>query len=158
MKQDQQLREKLIRHMKGGEAFSQPDKILEGISLENAGKQVEELPYTLWQLMDHLRIALWDILEFSRNPDYQSPPWPKGYWPKEKAPADQETLDNCRKAILQGLDEMVQLVQDEANDLFTPFPHGNGQTLFREALLVVEHNAYHLGQIVLIMRLLGDWE
>ena len=158
MPPDQQLREKLISHLKGGEAFSKPAKILEGIRLENAGKQVEELPYTLWQLMNHLRIALWDILEFSRSPDYQSPPWPEGYWPEEKAPKNQEALDSCRKAIFEGLEEMEQLVQDKANDLFTPFPHGKDQTLFREALLVVEHNAYHLGQIVLIRRLLGDWK
>ena len=158
MKQDQQLRGKLISHLKGGEAFSGPDKILKGISLKNAGKQAGNLPYTIWQLMDHLRIALWDILEFSRNADYQSPAWPEDYWPEEKAPAGQEALDNCRKAIFEGMDEMVKLVQDEANDLFTPFPHGHGQTLLREALLVVEHNAYHLGQIVLIRRLLGDWD
>lgn len=158
MQQEQQIRKQLIRHLKGGEAFTPSNKILAGISLENAGKEVAELPYTLWQLMEHLRIALWDILEFSRNPDYQSPPWPGGYWPKEKAPDDMAALNSCRQAISDGLDEMVQLVQDESNDLFTPFPHGNGQNLYREAMLVVEHNAYHLGQIVITRRLLGDWE
>ena len=144
--------------MQGGQAFTPPEKILEGISLEKAGKTVDELPYTLWQLMDHLRIALLDILEFSRNPEYQSPQWPDGYWPEEKSPKDYSTLEKCRTAIAKGLEEMIQLVEDKSNDLFTPFPHGNGQNLLREAMLVAEHNAYHLGQIVALRRLLGDWK
>lgn len=158
MKQEQQLREQLVKLMKGGQAFTPSDQILAGISLENAGKEVDDLPYTLWQLMEHLRIALWDILEFSRDPDYESPQWPEGYWPDEKAPADRDALKHCREAIASGLEEMIGLVQDESNDLYTPFPHGNGQNLLREAMLVAEHNAYHLGQIVVLRRLLGDWE
>ncbi|CAN5729225.1 DinB family protein [soil metagenome] len=158
MKQDEQLREQLIKGMQSGRAFTSLDQILAGISLQNAGRQVPELPYTLWQLMEHLRIALWDILEFSRDPDYASPQWPEGYWPDEKAPTDQKALDQSRKAIADGIAEMGQLVKEEANDLFTPFPHGSGQNLVREVMLVAEHNAYHLGQIVLLRRLLGDWE
>lgn len=158
MDQEQQQREQLIKLMRGGQAFTPPDKILEGIRTESAGKEIEGLPYTLWQLMEHLRIALWDILEFSRDPAYQSPPWPSGYWPDRKAPADKAALKSCREKIARGLDEMIQLVQDPSGSLFTPFPHGNGQNLFREAMLVAEHNAYHLGQIVLMRRLLGEWE
>lgn len=158
MKQEQQLRGQLVKLMQGGQAFTPADQILEGINMENAGKEAGGLPYTLWQLMEHLRIALWDILEFSRDPDYKSPPWPEGYWPKEKVPADAAALNNCREAIAEGLEAMTGLVQDESNDLFTPFPHGNGQNLLREVMLVAEHNAYHLGQIVVLRRLLGDWE
>lgn len=158
MEQEQQLREQLVKLIKAGQAFTPADQILEGISHENAGKEVGGLPYTLWQLMEHLRIALWDILEFSRDPSYESPQWPEGYWPDEKAPADEAALERCRESVLSGLDEMVGLVQDESNDLFAPFPHGNGQNLLREAMLVAEHNAYHLGQIVVIRRLLGDWK
>lgn len=158
MDQDQKVRAQLVKLMQGGQAYSPPDKILKGISLENAGKEVDKLPYTLWQLMEHLRIALWDILEFCRDPQYQSPQWPEGYWPKEKAPADMQAIGSCREAIATGLAQMVLLVQEPANDLYTPFPHGKGQNLLREAMLVAEHNAYHLGQIVLIRRLLDDWE
>lgn len=152
------LRKQLVKLMQGGQAFSPIEQILEGISLESAGKQAADLPYTLWQLMEHLRISLWDILEFSRNPTYKSPPWPEGYWPDEKGPADQHALDGSRKAISLQLAEMVQLVEGESYELFTPFPHGNGQNLLREAMLVAEHNAYHLGQIVVVRRLLGDWD
>lgn len=158
MDQEQELRKQLIKLIKGGQAFTPSDKILEGISLENAAKELDELPYTIWQLMEHLRIALWDILEFSRNPDYQSPEWPEGYWPKEKGPADNAALENCRQSITNGLKEMIQLVEDTSNDLYTPFPYGEGQNLLREAMLIAEHNAYHLGQIVVIRRLLGNWE
>ena len=93
MDQDQELRKQLINLMKGGQAFTPSDEILNGITLENAGKTVDNLPYTLWQLMEHLRIALLDILEFSRNPTYQSPQWPEGYWPEEKSPKDYATLE-----------------------------------------------------------------
>lgn len=158
MKQEQQLREQLVKLIKGGQAFTPSDQVLAGISMENAGKEVDGLPYTLWQLMEHLRIALWDILEFSRDPDYESPQWPKGYWPDEKAPADRDALNNCREAIADGLEAMIGLVQDESNDLYAPFPHGKRQNLLREAMLVAEHNAYHLGQIVVLRRLLGDWD
>ena len=158
MDQDQELRKQLIKLMQGGQAFTPSDEILNGISLENAGKTVDNLPYTLWQLMEHLRIALLDILEFSRNPTYQSPQWPDGYWPEEKSPKDYATLEKCRTAIANGLEEMIQLVKDKSNDLFTPFPHGDGQNLLREAMLVAEHNAYHLGQIVALRRLLDDWK
>jgi hypothetical protein len=158
MEQDALLRKQLVKLIRGGQAFTPIDQILEGISLQNAGKQAAGLPYTLWQLMEHLRIALWDILEFSRNPDYESPSWPEGYWPEEKEAPDQRALEGSREALLSHLDEMVELVQDESRDLFEPFPHGNGQNLLREAMLVAEHNAYHLGQIVVIRRLLGEWK
>lgn len=158
MTQEQQLREQLVKLLQGGQAFTSADQLMEGISPEIAGEEVKDLPYTIWQLMVHLQIALWDILEFSRDPHYESPEWPEGYWPEEKAPADRAALDNCRKAIADGLEQMIGLVQDASNDLYAPFLHGSGQNLLREAMLVAEHNAYHLGQIVVLRRLLGDWE
>ncbi|MCC9137710.1 DinB family protein [Pontibacter silvestris] len=158
MKQDLQLREQLVKLMRGGQAFSPMEHILKGITVENAGKQTNQLPYTLWQLIEHLRIAQWDILEFSRNPEHKSPKWPDEYWPKETAPADKNALDKSIKAIYADLDAIVKLVENPANDLFEPFTHGDGQNLLREAMLVAEHTAYHLGQIVILRRLIGDWE
>ena len=158
MKQDQVLREQLTKLMKSGQAFQPMDKLLEGITAAEAGKTVDGLPYTLWKLIEHLRIALYDILEFSRDPTYVSPEWPAGYWPQENAPADQEALDNSIQAIRDGVDAMVQLVQDTSIDLYEPFAHGSGQNLLREAMLVAEHNAYHLGEIVVLRRLLGTWK
>ncbi|WP_345156426.1 DinB family protein [Pontibacter saemangeumensis] len=158
MEKEKQLREHLVKLLHGGQAFRTREEILDGITLRDAGKKVGQLPYSLWQLLEHLRIAQHDILEFSRNPQYQSPEWPDGYWPQEIAPADQEAFENTLQAIAADMNAMVQLVQNPANDLFEPFAHGSGQTLLREAMLVAEHNAYHLGEIVVLRRLLQDWE
>lgn len=141
--------------MRMGQAFRPVGELLQGISVQEAGERVEGLPYTIWQLLEHLRFAQHDIQDFCRNPDYQEPAWPDDYWPSAEAPADQAALDQTLQTINQDLDAMVQLVQDTENDLFAPIPHGNGQTLLREATLIAEHNAYHLGQIVVLRRLLG---
>lgn len=158
MKQDQRLRDQLTRLMRGGQAFTPLEQVLAGITAREAGKAVPGLPYTLWGLIEHLRITLYDILEFSRDPAYQSPDWPQGYWPAQQAPAGQAALDKSIRALSDGLEAMVALVQDPTRDLFEPFAHGQGQNLLREAMLVAEHNAYHLGQVVLLRRLLGTWQ
>ncbi|WP_439882643.1 DinB family protein [Pontibacter sp. MBLB2868] len=157
MEQEQQLREQLVKMMRGGIAFRPREELLEGITLADAGKKVESLPYTIWQLLDHLRFAQHDILDFCRNPDYQEPTWPDDYWPKETAPKNKESLQHTINALAHDLDEMVKLVQDKSNDLFAPIPQGNGQTLLREAILVAEHNAYHLGEVVVLRRLINSF-
>lgn len=158
MKQDQQLRDQLTQLMLSGQAFTSIEEVLQGISAEDAGKTVHQLPYTLWKLIEHLRITLYDILEFSRNPTYESPKWPDEYWPQEDGPADQKALNKSIQSFIEGLEEIIKLVQDPANDIFKPFPHGHGQNLLREAMLVAEHNAYHLGEVVVLRRLLGNWK
>ncbi|MFT2008652.1 DinB family protein [Pontibacter sp. 13R65] len=158
MRQDQQLRDQLSKLMRCGQAFTSLQEVLGDIQAADAGKTVKNLPYTLWQIIEHMRIALYDILEFSRDPGYKSPTWPDGYWPEEYAPANQAALEASVQKIRAGVETMVTMVQDPANDLFEPFAHGNGQNLLREAMLVAEHNAYHLGEIVLFRRLLGKWK
>src|SRR5438105_8230260 len=115
------------------------------------------LPHTPWRLLEHMRIAQWDILEFCRNPRHVSPPFPQGYWPAGDAPPDEAAWDRSVAAFQADLQAMQDLVADPATDLFAPFPHGEGQTVLREALLVADHNAYHLGQLVVVRRLLGAW-
>jgi len=111
--------------------------------------------YSLFELLEHMRIAQWDILEFSRDKDHVSPPFPAGYWPKKKGSAQawRRSIQSFRK----DLRAMAARVSDPRRDLFAPFPHGNGQTLLREAVVLAAHNAYHLGQIVHTRRLLGAW-
>jgi hypothetical protein len=104
-----------------------------------------------------MRIAQWDILEFSRDPKHVSPEWPGGYWPKTKAPASAQAWTKSVRAFQSDLKEMCKLVADESTDLFARIPHGDGQTILREALLVADHNAYHIGELVLVRRLLGAW-
>jgi hypothetical protein len=110
-----------------------------------------------WQLLEHLRLAQWDILDFSRNAKYQALKWPDDYWPKEKAPADEKAWDKSVRAFKKDLKEMCALVEDPKTDLFAKIPHGDGQTILREALLTADHNAYHVGQLVLVRRMLGAW-
>ena len=159
MVNDQQaLRDQLVRLMRGGQAFTPLEEVLAGITAADAGTAVPGLPYTLWKLIEHLRLTLYDILEFSRDPAYQSPAWPEGYWPPEAGPASQAQLDRSILLLSEGLEAMIALVQDPGRDLFAPFAHGDGQHLLREAMLVAEHNAYHLGEVVVLRRLLGIWQ
>lgn len=114
-------------------------------------------PHTAWQLLEHLRITQWDILEFSRDPKHVSPEWPKGYWPKTEAPPSAKAWERSVKAFQSDLTAMRKLLLDPKTDLFARIPHGTGQTILREALLIADHNAYHVGQLVLLRRLLGAW-
>jgi len=108
-------------------------------------------------LLEHLRIAQWDILDFSRNPNYESRKWPDDYWPATPAPTSDAAWNESIEAFRADLKAMCDLVEDKSTDLFANIPHGDGQTILREALLVADHNAYHVGQLVLVRRLLGAW-
>jgi uncharacterized damage-inducible protein DinB len=158
MKHDQELRNQLTKLLQGGIAYQPIGDLFKGITAEEAGKTVPKLPYTIWRLLEHMRLTLNDILEFCRNTDYKYLTWPDNYWPKEDTPADQSELDKCIQEIKAGIETMIQLIQDPANDLYQPFAHGEGQTLLREALLVAEHTAYHTGEVIVLRRLLGTWK
>ncbi|MDB5309211.1 MAG: transporter [Gemmataceae bacterium] len=151
------LRDHLLYLLRGGGAHLSFDKAIGGIPPALRGGKVPPVPHTPWRLLEHLRIAQWDILEFSRNPEHVSPEWPGGYWPAGDAPPDDETWDRAVGGFRTDLKAMQDLVADPATDLFAPIPHGDGQTVLREALLVADHNAYHLGQLVVVRRLLGIW-
>lgn len=151
------LREHLLYLLQGGGAHVGFDKAIADLPAELRGKKAPNMPHTPWRLLEHMRIAQWDILEFTRNPGHVSPPWPKGYWPAGDAPADAGAWDRSVAAFQADLQAMQDLVADPKTDLFTPLPHGDGQTPLREALLVADHNAYHLGQLVTVRRLLGAW-
>ena len=116
------------------------------------------LPFTAWRLLEHMRIAQWDILEFSRNPKHVSPKWPQGYWPSTDVPANDAEWDASVAAFRHDLADMEALVADPGTNLFAKIPHGDGQTVLREAMLVADHNAYHIGELVVLRRLLGAWK
>ncbi|MFD1874171.1 DinB family protein [Hymenobacter bucti] len=118
---------------------------------------VPEVPYTIWHLVEHLRIAQADILEFCVNPAYVAPEWPAGYWPDKKVLVDEAGWQAALTAIRHDQQQFIDLLENPATDLFTPLPHGDGQNLFREALLIGDHAAYHVGEIILLRRLLGVW-
>ena len=114
-------------------------------------------PHTAWQLLQHLRICQWDILEFSRDPDHVSPEFPTGYWPTGEDPPSDGAWNSSIAQVQSDLEEMRLLLLDSGVNLFAAIPHGQGQTILREGLLVADHNSYHLGQLLMLRRLVGDW-
>lgn len=155
---DPDLRQHVVNLLNGGNAHATFDDAVKNFPPELRGKKPKGAEYSAWQLLEHLRIAQWDILEFSRDPKHQSPEWPSGYWPAQPAPPDEKAWDKSVRAFRRDLKELCDMVADEAVDLFARIPHGDGQTVLREALLAADHNAYHIGQLVLVRRLLGAWK
>jgi DinB superfamily len=155
---DKSLREHLDSLLGGGGAHLNFDKAIADLPPKLRGTRPSNSPHTAWRILEHLRIAQWDILEFSRNPKHVSPDWPNGYWPAGEAPPDEKTWDRSVAAFQSDLAAMRALVADPKTDLFAKIPHGDGQTVLREALLVADHNAYHLGQLVELRRAIGAWK
>jgi hypothetical protein len=154
---DAELRKHLVELLTGGHAHATFEQAVKNLPVELRGKAPKGAEHSPWQLLEHLRLAQWDILDFSRNAKYQALKWPDDYWPKEKAPADEKAWDKSVRAFKRELKEMCALVEDEKTDLFAKIPHGDGQTILREALLAADHNAYHVGQLVLVRKMLGAW-
>ncbi|MDQ6663670.1 MAG: DinB family protein [Acidobacteriota bacterium] len=157
MENEESLRRDLLELLKGKEAHADFETVFSGVSAEARGRKAARLPHTLWQLLEHLRIAQWDILEFSRNGDHVSPKWPEGYWPATEVPREEKDWDRSVASFKSDLAAMQRLVADPSTDLLARIPHGDGQTILREALLLADHNAYHLGQAVSIRQALGNW-
>ncbi len=155
---DRALREHVVYVLKGGGAHGDFEQAVGGLPDERRGAKVEGVPHTPWRLLEHMRIAQWDILEFCRNAEHVSPEFPDGYWPDGDAPPDSRSWDRSVAALRADLQAMIDLVDDPDTDLYAPIPHGDGQTILREALLVADHNAYHLGQLILLRRCLGAWQ
>jgi len=151
------LRGQLVYLLKGGGAHVHFMDALDGFPAGKYGTFANGLPHTGWQLLEHVRLAQWDILEFSRNPKHVSPDFPGGYWPKTPMPPNDRAWGESVAAFQRDLQDMVRLVQNARTDLFARIAHGQGQTILREALLLADHNAYHLGQLVDLRRALGAW-
>jgi hypothetical protein len=152
------LRKELDRLLVGKGAHTDFEAAIKDFPAKLRGAKPEGSPHSAWELLEHLRIAQWDMLEFSRDPKHESPKWPEGYWPRHAAPASDEEWEKSVKAIRHDLAAMRKLVTDPESDLFTPFAHGDGQTLLREALQMADHNAYHVGELVFVRRQLGAWK
>ena len=145
--------EKLLR---GGTAHVSFEDAVADLPEAILGEKPENLPYSIWQLVEHIRIAQADMLDFSRNPNYQPMNWPDDYWPNDTAPANMNDFRRSIEAIKADLNAFIALLHQE--DLYTPFPHGEGQTLLREALQIADHTAYHVAEIAVIRRLLNAWK
>jgi hypothetical protein len=151
---DRALREHLLYLLRGGGAHVGFDEALRDFPAGLFNRKAGGVPYTPWQLLEHMRVAQWDIVEFSRSAAHVSPDWPDGYWPDKSREADADDWGRSVEGFREDLRRMEALVEDESNDLYAVIPHGAGQTLLREALLVADHNAYHLGALVTLRRAL----
>jgi hypothetical protein len=151
-KETDPLRAQLVTAMSGHESHIDFDSAIKDFPVEGRGKKPAGAPHSAWELLEHMRIAQHDILEFSRNSKHKSPKWPEGYWPKTQAPPDERAWDTAVASFKQDAGELGKLVENPTQDLFKAFEHGDGQTLLREALLVATHNSYHLGQLVFLKK------
>jgi hypothetical protein len=157
MDKDQALRKNVVDLLQGGNGHLDFASAIADLPIKLRGAKPPGVPHSPWRLIEHMRIAQWDILEFSRKPRHVSPKFPDGYWPAEEAPPDAAAWDRTVAAFQIDLQAMCDLVNDPATDPFAQIPHGDGQTLLREAILIADHNAYHLGQLIIVRRALGAW-
>ena len=156
--QVQHLRQNLVYLLAGGGAHANFDAIIKNLPPKLRGAKPANYPHSPWMLLEHLRLAQWDILEFSRNKKHVSPKWPEGYWPKSPAPPTAAAWTKSIQQFRRDLKAMQTLVENPKTDLFARIPWGDGQTILREALLLADHNSHHLGQLLDVRRLLGAWK
>ncbi|HLW51438.1 MAG TPA: DinB family protein [Candidatus Angelobacter sp.] len=158
MATDKLLRQHVVNLLKSSEAHVDFEKAVKDLAPDLRGKKPKGAEHSPWELLEHLRIAQWDILEFSRNAKHKSPEFPAGYWPRTPAPPSEKAWEQSLAGFRKDLRAFCDLVSDESVDLFAKIPHGDGQTVLREALLAADHNAYHIGQLVLLRRILSAWD
>jgi len=152
------IRDHLVELLKGGHAHVSFEDAIADWPAQLRGAKPSSQPFTPWRLLEHIRISQWDIVEFTKRAKHVSPEWPSGYWPASDAPPDAAAWDESVAQVGRDRRAMERLVRDPGTDLFARIPHGTGQTVLREALVLADHNAYHLGQLVLLRRLLGVWK
>lgn len=155
---DRTLRDHLVDLLRGGHAHVPFREAIAAWPYELRGAKPPGQPFTPWRVLEHIRISQWDIVEFARSAKHVSPDWPAGYWPERDAPPDATTWDESVAQVERDRRAMERFVADPKTDLFARIPHGTGQTVLREALVLADHTSYHLGQLVLLRRLLGAWK
>lgn len=156
--EDRALREQLVKFLRGGEAHADLKSVLDDFPVKARGVVPKGAEHSAWQQLEHIRIALHDLLDFSTNSHYEAMKWPDDYWPKEAAPKDSAAWDKSVRALKKDIADFEKLVGDPESNLYATIPWGDGQTLLREVLLAGQHTSYHLGQIVLLRRMLDAWK
>jgi hypothetical protein len=158
MKHDDALRKQLVEMLKQSEAHAGFDKAVKAMPAAKMGVRPEGLPHSAWELLEHIRLALRDILEFSESAEYKERKWPDDYWPTSAEPPNAAAWEKSVHAVHADRNTFIRLLEDHERDLCAPFPWGDGQTLLREALLIIDHNAYHVGELVTVRQSLGAWK
>jgi len=155
---DKVMRENLVKLLKGGQAFAPFETVLENVNPDLRNKRPAENIHSIWENLEHIRIAQEDLLKYSIDPEWKSPVWPEGYWPNNKEKIDDEKWKNSLSSFYNDREELIKLLLDEGVDITSKIPHAKGHTYLREILIAAEHNAYHLGQILTTRKLLNDWK
>jgi len=149
------FKERIAKHLLGGEAFMTLDEMLKLIKFDDLGVRPKDFPYSFYEIFSHIRFTQKDILDYCTHSDYKAPNWPKDYWPEHKAPASISEWEELKNSYIEERKSFVQYIKNESNDLLKPLNQDTDHTLLREALLVIEHTAYHSGQLLIILRKLG---
>jgi hypothetical protein len=157
MEADQVVRDQLLALLRGGNAHMRFEEAIAGFPADQFNVKPAHVPYTPWHILEHMRLAQWDILEFIRNPDHVSPSWPAGYWPQPAEEADREQWEETISQFRADLAALCALVEDAGTDLYRPIPHAPGYTIFREILLVADHNSYHIGEFAVLRQVMATW-
>ena len=155
--EQQNLLDELVFLLKKGNAHVSFNDTIQDIPFDDLGKKLQSLPYSIWQIAEHIRITQKDILDFSANENYKELNWPADYWPHATAPENEAAWDKSIKEINADLDAFIELLTNSTN-IFKPFKHGTGQNMLREAMLIADHTSYHTGEIIVLRRLLGNWK
>jgi hypothetical protein len=156
--QDKALREQLVKLLTDSEAHANFETAVKDLPADLQGKRPKGAAHSPWEMLEHLRIAQWDILEFAHNAKHKSPEFPAGYWPKSPEPPDAKAWEKSAAAFRADRKSLCDLINNESTDLFAKIPHGDGQTILRQVLLAADHNAYHIGELILLRRILGAWD
>ncbi len=155
---DRSMREHVLRLLNGDGAHQDFETVIKDLPVKLRGQAPKGAPHSPWQLLEHLRITQWDVLESVRNAKHISPEFPAGYWPEKSAPANEKAWNQSADALRADLKALTAMLNNPEIDLLTDLPHAEGQTILRKLLMLADHNSYHLGQMVLVRRLLGAWE
>ncbi|MFC2054678.1 DinB family protein [Chloroflexota bacterium] len=158
MESDKVVREQLLFLLKGGNAHMNFDQAVADFQIQNINTKPPNVSYTPWYLLEHLRIAQWDILEFIRDPKHVSPVWPEGYWPSENYEADQAKWDKTIIDFYADMETLQDMVANPHTNLYAPIPHAPDYTILREILLVADHNAYHIGEFAILRQVMNNWQ
>lgn len=153
----QQIRQHLIEYLEGKHAHASIDDALQDFPLGIINSKPENCPHTFWQIIEHIRLTQNDIVDFIVNPNYIERKWPQDYWPKPEQAANEQTWNWSVSELKNDYQRLKGIVQDPKIDLLKTIPHGTGQTIFREVILVIDHNSYHIGQFILMRKMLGKW-
>jgi hypothetical protein len=157
MNSDKVARDQLLALLRGGNAHMPYDQAVADFPINKINTRPPNVPYTPWHLLEHIRLTQWDILEFIRNPQHVSPPWPEGYWPDRDTKADQAAWQKTIQSFRADLKALQDIVQDPNTDLYGPIPHAKNYTIFREILVVSDHSAYHIGEFGILRQVMGTW-